>query len=695
MKPTTPRSRAHRPRHPWCFERLEDRTLLSARTLAIGRDGTATASGVLTAIGQVDLYDFVAPSTGLYGVEELAPAGSDLDTSVTVSDARGNELASDTGDGPGQGNGQMTDSIVRVDLVAGQAYQIGASGDISNTVNTGEYVLQVTPYSRAIPLVAGLDGRATASSAINQDGMIDDYRYIPQTSGLFDVAEGATSDSTLSPLLTVVDAQGNVLGTDFDFSGADGNSPLDASVVVSLVAHQTYYLEASGDLGSDTGGIDVSITPFAAATPPTFPSGVATLSGDVARDGSLGLFRFRAPSTGLIAVRREASSADPLDSTLTIYDGLGAALAQDDSPDATNSLARFTASAGQTYYVEALLSTDQTTGTYTFQVSPDDFGDSTDEATDVPLVANRVATQAGTIEVSGDTDAFGFVASQTGPLVVQVDPGPGSGLDPSLSAQDIQGNTEPQDDDTQVVIQAVAGQTYYALVSSADGSTGGYVLSLTPPDFGSSFATATPLTITGSPTSQAGALLQAGEANFFTFKAPTTGTIRAELDGTPGGFIPQITAFDGSDAPIAVGGPAVVDGDPASRLKFAVDAGRTYRIEVASTGTSASTGPYTLKLVSQRAGGRAARLAGRAPTRSSPGPLPRASPRPAGWTSSGSTRPRPACSRCKPPPNPPRPVSSCSTPRAIPSLKAIPRRRPTAAGRRSTSTSSRGPITSR
>lgn len=490
MKRTSPPGRTRRPRPPWSFERLEDRTLLSngtigvppgARTLAIGQDGAATATGTLTSIGQVATYTFLAPASGLYAVEEIAPAGSNLDTSVTVSDNQGNLLASDTGDGPGQGVGAMMDSLVRVNMVGGQTYLIGAGGDLGNTNSIGAYAVRVSPYRLATPLIAG----TTVQGTVSQDGMIDNYQFVPDISGLYAVAEGATSDSTLSPVVTVVDAQGNVLGSDNTTTDNTPDLSFDATVTVELLAHHNYYIEAEGAYGDDTGGINVSVTPFAAAIPATFQQGVATLTGDVAQSGSLGLFQFQAPASGLVAVRRVAASDDPLTSYLTVFDGRGAPVALDDTSDGTDSLARFTATAGQTYYVQALLTTTQTSGSYTFQVSPDDFGDYTSEAFNIPLVGNQVATQSGTIEVSslvtdqsgnsevsGDTDVFQFVASQTGPLVVRVDPGPSSELNPSLSVQNSQGKTPTsafggsEDSVNQIVIQAKAGQTYYALVTS-------------------------------------------------------------------------------------------------------------------------------------------------------------------------------------------------------------------------------------
>ena len=182
-RPPRPRPR---PRHPGPFERLERRVLLSGgpglAPLVLNAGGVATASGVLTTIGQVDSYRFVAPTTGLYAIEETTPATSGIGTSVALADAQGHPLATDSGDAPQVGSRGNdvggVDSLIRFELTGGQVYRIEAGADLGYTVNTGAYQLIVSPYAAATTLGVGT---RIGGSTLARPGQINFYRFVPPT----------------------------------------------------------------------------------------------------------------------------------------------------------------------------------------------------------------------------------------------------------------------------------------------------------------------------------------------------------------------------------------------------------------------------------------------------------------------------------------------------------------------------------
>ena len=165
---------------------------------------------------------------------------------------------------------------------------------------------------------------------------------------------------------------------------------------------------------------------------------MATFSGDVSQTGPTVLFQYQATATTLVAIRRAPTRpGDPLDGLLKVFDAAGAVVALDSDPDGgLDSLARFDAIAGRTYVIEASLTTGPASGPFEFLAAPDDFGDSTATAHDLPLAGNRPEVQAGAIEAPGDVDAFRFVAPRSGPLTVRVDAAPGGELAPSLAVED-------------------------------------------------------------------------------------------------------------------------------------------------------------------------------------------------------------------------------------------------------------------
>src|SRR5262249_52410694 len=157
------------------------------------------------------------------------------------------------------------------------------------------------------------------------------------------------------------------------------------------------------------------------------------------------------------------------------------------------------------YFVQAA-GFGSSTGGYILTLTPvlDDFGNTFDTAQPLTLAPTGPTTQEGAIDFPGDVDVFQFTALSTGTLNFQQQATLGSSLDSLLTVFD---GTQPQiasnDNsngtlDSQVVVSVTAGQTYFIQAASSFGSTGRYVVTLTPvtDDLGNNFATAQPLTLT-------------------------------------------------------------------------------------------------------------------------------------------------------------------------------------------------------
>src|SRR5262249_2398836 len=98
--------------------------------------GPTPQAGAIDYAGDVDLFQFTAATTGDLTIQQQAPAGSSLDSVLTVYDGSRQQIAFND-DSNGTLNGQVV-----VSVTAGQIYYVQAAG---YAASTGPYVVSITP----------------------------------------------------------------------------------------------------------------------------------------------------------------------------------------------------------------------------------------------------------------------------------------------------------------------------------------------------------------------------------------------------------------------------------------------------------------------------------------------------------------------------------------------------------------------
>jgi hypothetical protein len=148
----------------------------------------------------------------------------------------------------------------------------------------------------------------------------------------------------------------------------------------------------------------------------------------------------------------------------------------------------------------------------------------------------------------------------------------------------------------------VAGRTYFVLATASFGSTGAYLVSLTPApdDFGDDFDQAAPLVLSADGSgSQAGSIEMPGDVDIFQFVAPITGRFTATPNAAEGSALsPSLTVFDGNRNPLAVNDAGGLNG-PSNKTTFAVISSQTYYLQAIASPKAANgqvVGIYTLGL---------------------------------------------------------------------------------------------------
>ncbi len=203
-----------------------------------------------------DVYQFVAPTSGLLTVHLTASSGSNLDGILTAFDASMNVLGTD------EGGGGTLDSVVQIQVTAGQSYYLWAT---ASPGSTGAYVLSfdtqtppIDPNGNTISdarlLIFSvlqdqnnttgqiLSPTAEVTGAINPAGDVDFFKIVvpllPVKNGITYSVNVLPNGMPVKPVnyrLSLFDAQGNPLVT-------NRVSTLGRTVVPG----GTYYLQVTG-----------------------------------------------------------------------------------------------------------------------------------------------------------------------------------------------------------------------------------------------------------------------------------------------------------------------------------------------------------------------------------------------------------------------------------------------------------------
>jgi formylmethanofuran dehydrogenase subunit C len=573
-------------------------TLAAAQPVSLSSTGVGSASGTLNADGGVDLYRFVAPTTGQLTVTMTSDPSSDLAGGLALYKGTSVQLAS-ADDAYGNGSCQLT-----VSVQAGQAYylvvgELFGSGAYSLTFAAYHNDMGSTPAT-ALPLTLSPVGDATQAATIGAPGEVDVARFTTAASGPVVVRLAPSAGSTLQPVLTVFGPDGEQLAQD-----AFGETLGASQVTIQAVAGQTYYVQAEGDNGS-TGAYVMSVAApqVLDAAGLTNPSEVGMLSVP----GQLDVYHYTAQTSGALVIHLGAGQGGRLDSTLAVLDSAGDVLAQnDDSGGTLDSQVVVDVTAGQTYSIEAS-GHGASTGAYDLTLTPlgADVGSSTATARPLSLSASGAGTVTGTLAVAGEVNDYQFTAPLSGELTVRELATPGSPLDSLLTVFDGAGTPLALNDDSggtvnsQVTFHVDAGQTYYVQAAASPlafsgAATGGYELTFEAAASGVDFKPSPSipqvyLDSTGYGDAKI-ALMGPDQTATFSFVAPVTAlTTLHESVAASAGSLPGLTNLELFDAS---GNLIASDSNAGGAVSFKTTAGQQYFVRVGGPGSEAANYLFT------------------------------------------------------------------------------------------------------
>ena len=425
--------------------------------------GTATDLGTLTAAQPVefqsaidqafdrDVFRFQAEDSGSVLVELSAAFGL-LDPVVTVFDSAGTMIAS---------NDDLdfftSDSRLLFSAEQGEVYFVEARGFGSTF---GEYVLRLTAVQDfvgdTIAMAEDLGLLTDAQpleflSAIEFPFDLDVFQFQADVSGSTVVELRAEFDVSsfdfLETFVTVLDFAGNVIAfnDDIDFD----NFETDSRVIFQAEAGETYFVTAAGTAAGFDGSIgDYRLSIFYDfGFPPETATDLGLLTEEQPRQvlGEIedfefhDLFLFTAETSGTVEVRQTAQPVEgdalPFDGILQAFNvGSSFPIASDFGTFDTTvpRIVTFEVIAGQSYFVE-VTGFDGSVGGYRLNLGY--------VADDVPAGTfqlltfsggSRVIEEPGSIEVSGDTDAYRLISDADQTLQISLAAAPGSFLDPVL-----------------------------------------------------------------------------------------------------------------------------------------------------------------------------------------------------------------------------------------------------------------------
>lgn len=478
-------------------------TFPSAADLALSASGSTSQSGSIERSGDVDMFRFVAPVSGILAVRQDAVGPGTLDSFLLIYDADKLAIGSDDNSGGG------VNSQLQIGVTAGQTYYLraGASSLAASGNDTGAYQLTLSTVAddfgntfaeaTAIPLLADDSGSQSGTIEVARD--VDMFLLTPNLDGIMTVHQDAAAGSILDSFLEVYDSAFTKITFNDDSSFGVHNS----LVRFAVGAQETYYLRALGFKAS-TGAYRLNITSaaddfgntFAAASPITLsPIGSGSQSAVIEATRDVDVFRFVAKIDGIMTVRQIAAVGSALNSFLQVFAADQSPIASnDDSPGGVNSTVSFYVTTGTEYFLRAAASPQAAaaaeTGAYRLVLTTvaDDFGNTFDKAQTIRLDAAGGALQAGTIEAGIDVDVFRLTARVTGTLTIRLDAALGSSLHPGLHLFDDSQNAVAADDangtSSRVQLHVIAGQTYYlkagpSATAPANTDSGVYLVTIT------------------------------------------------------------------------------------------------------------------------------------------------------------------------------------------------------------------------
>lgn len=564
-------------------------TFASASTLTLSPSGSANQGGTIEQAGDVDMFRFVAPVSGIMTIQQTGLPPGTLDSYLEVYDSSQSPIVSDD-DGAG-----FPDSMVQFAVTAGQTFYVRAGASpfaLSTADESGDYQLTISSaaddfgntFAEAGTLTLSPGGSATQSASIELARDVDMFSVTAVVSGIMSIRQDAAAGSTLDSFLRIYDSSQAQIASN-DNGGGGANSLVQFAVTVG----QTYFVRASASAlaaaSDQNGAYQLTVTnipddfgnTFAEATTIVLsPSGSGTQLGSIEIGKDVDMFTVTVPIDGIMIIHQDKAGSS-LDSYLEIYDSSHQQIAyNDDGGGNLNSLVELPVSAGEVLFIRAR-GFATSTGAYQLSIatSLDDFGNTFATAHTVALSPSGGATQAGTIEASVDVDMFDFVAPIDGIMIIRQDAATGSTLDGYLEVYDNNQSLITSDDNagggtsSRAAFNVTAGSHYYVRAgvgpsAFASSKSGSYQLtfSTVADDFGNTFATAHTIVL-----SAAGSAVQAGtiEADFdvdmFEFTAPVSGIMVLSQDAATGSTLEgMLDVYDASHN--------VIEADDGGRADF-------------------------------------------------------------------------------------------------------------------------------
>ena len=405
-----------------------------APTLDPDAQGAAGITGSIQTVLDVDVFSFVADRDATYRISLSALGGSELDTFLAVYGFPVSLL--DFNDD----SEFSTDSLIAIDLVAGQRIFLEVSGAFPTT---GGYELEIRPVTDDFDDTtdAATQLSVVANSTLAQPGEIE----VPGDVDVFEIVAPATgrmtlqlnaAGSLLDPTLVVYDEGGAEIAEDDD-SGAD----LNALIVLDVTAGQRLFLEAAA-FGESIGTYELrvlvdtlSLVPSGLTVQPGVPLVVA---GDIETPFTSDLYTFRVTADGVLTVAQNATAESDLDPLVKGSISGQHVAEDDDSGPGLDALLVMAVRAGDEVTIEAGAFPGDS-GTYTLEIllTPQTVVDDVpfDSVETIGAADSDAATRTGAIEIPQDSDLYRLeVPADVAPgtlLRIRNMAGPGN-LDPVL-----------------------------------------------------------------------------------------------------------------------------------------------------------------------------------------------------------------------------------------------------------------------
>jgi parallel beta-helix repeat protein len=490
--------------------------------------GQAGWSGVFSQPGDQDWFRITAPATGGLAISLTGARG--LGTTLRIVDAGGETVAL-------ADNSSSPSSSLRANVTSGQQLFVVAE---TRGVSSGAYTLSMSlgglfidDFGDTAPEAGGLVatgvGTFTLRGEINKAGDVDYFRFVAPATGMITFTATPTGSATLVPSLA-----GGVMEAQFTTQSEQESRILGEAIIrFPVVANIAYLVKVGSHAASGveaSGGYLLEST-FVAA-------------GDEAIDDQSGPSRridlVSSPLAPELSMRLEAAAdADGFDIALPQSGGRILIAVAADFPAmvvvGTGKDARtFTVANGQVL-AEGVFGSGKTVpvriftngqagGAYSVTAALDERPSTPDEAPVFDPGPTGQVISGLAIPLPGDVDFSGIVARSNGKVIVRLDPVGevfGAGLQVVSSSGAVLGSGGLNEDfSLQATATVSAGQTVFARVIGANGSTGQYRLALrqVPDDFADEVGQATPLSGVSN-----GTLDYTSDRDFFVFTASEAG----------------------------------------------------------------------------------------------------------------------------------------------------------------------------